>query len=121
MVYHYTLKFKGSINRTFKFDVYDTSNPLDWDEGRYNDLDKYIEQKSDGYLYIQNVRITNKAESIHEIYKNLSYNAGRDNGVGYIDSEFSINSNGIVVCTNHYYGSNQGDRIFSKFAKLFGI
>ena len=51
MIYHYTLKFKGSINRTFKFDVRDTDNPLDWEDGVYNDLNQYVCEKSDGYLY----------------------------------------------------------------------
>lgn len=120
MVYHYKIKFRGYIDRTFRFDVYDTYNPLDWEEGRYNDMDKYVQKKSDGFLYIQGVRITNLPNSIHEILRNLSYNNGRDDGVGYVDSDFSINSSGEVVCTNHYCGTNQVDRAISRFMKFIG-
>jgi hypothetical protein len=120
MIYHYTLKFKGSINRTFKFDVRDTHNPLDWEEGIYNDLHEYVTEKSDGYLYIQGCRITNNKEGIRTIYQNLSYNSSRNVESGYVDSNFTIDGSGYIICTYHYYGTNQADRWMDKFMHRFG-
>lgn len=113
MVIQYTLKFKGDINRTFKFEVHCD----EWG----NDMLRYVEEKPDGYLYIQGYRITNIPDSKHTILKNLSYNASRNVSKGYVDSEFSVNLYGTIVCTRHYYGDNILDRGFSKFARLFGV
>ena len=120
MIYHYTLKFKGSINRTFKFDVRDTNNPLEWEEGIYNDLHEYVTEKSDGYLYIQGYRITNNKEGKQTIFRNLGYNKDTSIESGYVDSNFTIDGSGYVICTYHYCGTNQADRWMDKFMSRFG-
>ena len=111
MIYHYTLKFKGSINRTFKFDVRDII---------YNDLHEYVTEKSDGYLYIQGYRITNNKEGKKTIFRNLGYNKDRNIESGYVDSNFTIDGSGYVICTYHYSSTNQADRWMEKFMSRFG-
>lgn len=120
MVYHYKLQFTGSINRTFQFDVRETSNYIDWDNGVYDDMSKYITEKSDGYLYIQGYRITNNKEGIHTIYRNLRYNKDRNIEAGYVDANFTIDGNGYVICTYQYSGTNKVDRWMDKFMNKFG-
>lgn len=116
MTIQYTLKFTGSINQTFRFIVTE-ENGEDWEYGRQSDLDKYVEKRSDGYLYIQGHRITNDIDGIRTIYRNLAYAASRNVGSGYVDSNFTIDSFGYVICTYHYYGTNQADRYMDKFMK----
>lgn len=106
----YTIKFEGSIRRTFNFETQDYRS----------DLDDFITEKSDGYLYIQGCRITKNKEGIRTIYSNLSYNLRRDIEVGYVDSHFTVDPNGYVICTYHHYSSNQADRWMDKFMHRFG-
>lgn len=118
MTYQYTLKFSGAISRTFQFDVHDTDR-WEWDAGRYSDLDKYIAERSDGYLYIQGCRITNNREGIQTILNNIGYAGSRNIERGYIDSNFTIDGSGYVICTYHYYGTNQADRYMDKLMNWF--
>ncbi len=115
MVTHYKLVFKGSINNTFRFDVHKSDEELDWVLGCGTDLEDHIYEK-DGYLYIENYRITNNPNGINTIRGNLyDGNIGRDSGESYVDCIFAIDNNGYVICQSHKQSSNKVDRFLSKW------
>ena len=110
MILHYTIKFKGALNYTFEFSF----------NAYQAGIEDYVCQKSDGFLYIKGVKITNKPEAKQTIWKNLTYSASNYADDGYVDSEFSIDAYGNVICNNHYYGDNKADRLISKFMRFLG-
>ncbi len=74
-----------------------------------------MNEESDGYLYIQGVKITNNQEGIRTIYSNIYYSADRNVELGYVDSKFVIDENGYVICLYHTYSDNKVERWVDKF------
>lgn len=118
----FEIKFKGAIEKQFSFQVkayidyeWDEENPDDWD-----DLRKYVEVKSDGYLYIQGCKITNDKMSISEIGRNLRYESGDGIDYGWVIANFFIDSNNIVTCTDYDTASEKGLKYIHKALRFFG-
>lgn len=99
---HYKFVFKGYMNRTIKFDG--TSS------------DRHFQEKEDGYLYIDGVKITNKEDAKRTIYYNSDDGNLSLNGDAWVDSTFSIDSEGNVFCESFKHSSSRFSRFMDMIA-----
>ena len=66
--HHITIRFNGSLNYYFAFDIRHTEAES-WDCTIPNaDIERIFKVKEDGYLYIQGCRITNNKDGIRTVY-----------------------------------------------------
>lgn len=112
--HHITMKFNGSLNYYFAFDIR-YKEAESWDCTIPNaDVERIFEVKDDGYLYIQGCRITNNKDGIRTAYSCV---AGGGDGDYYCDYNLAIDNNGYIIIANRNWTNNQISRTLSK---LFG-
>lgn len=105
--HHITIKFNGCLNYYFSFDVLTYHLCPE-------SVDKIVQVKDDGYLYMRGCRITNNKDGINTIYSCLVRNHNEDS---YSDYVLSIDSNGYIIKAKTEHSSNKINRFFTK---LFG-
>ncbi len=108
MITHYHLTFKGYINRTFDFDVDESEIPYTL---KYSDEFPKFQVREDGYLYINDCRITNNESGIKTIRFYMDDgNLGGGRHDTHVYNTYAIDSNGLVILEKHKSYQNKVDR-----------
>jgi len=108
MITHYHLTFKGYINQSFDFDVNDAEFMYNL---KYSDSYRKFQVRNDGYLYINECRITNNENGIKTIRFYLDDgNLGGGKHDTHVYNTYAIDSNGFVVLEEHKHYQSKVDR-----------
>lgn len=109
MATNYNLKFKGAINASFKFITFSL-----------DDLTRKV-RKSDGVLYIQDIRITDNNEAINTIETALKPTLPVSGTNVFIDADYFIMPDGSVKCTSYYQSDSEIKMHLNRVRTFFGF